>query len=46
MALLRGLVDRQRQTVLMVTHNPAHAEVADRLVVLRDGRVVEERARR
>jgi putative ABC transport system ATP-binding protein len=42
-SLLRGLVDRHQQTILMVTHNPAHAEVADRLVTLRDGRVLEER---
>jgi putative ABC transport system ATP-binding protein len=41
--LLRRLVDERQQTILMVTHNPAHAEAADRLVTLRDGRVLEER---
>lgn len=30
-------------TVVLVTHDPAVAKLADRLVVLRDGRVVEER---
>jgi putative ABC transport system ATP-binding protein len=43
MTLLRNLVDQNQQTILMVTHNPAHAEMADRLVVLRDGQVLEQR---
>jgi putative ABC transport system ATP-binding protein len=42
MTLLRGLADEQGQTILMVTHAARHAAVADRLVHLRDGRVVEE----
>jgi putative ABC transport system ATP-binding protein len=42
MTLLRGLVDRQGQTILMVTHSPRHAAVADRLILLRDGQVVQE----
>jgi putative ABC transport system ATP-binding protein len=42
MSLLRGLADQRRQTILMVTHNARHAALADRLVHLRDGRVVEE----
>ena len=41
-ALLRTLVDEQHHTVLMVTHNPAHAAVADRLIVLRDGQIEQE----
>jgi putative ABC transport system ATP-binding protein len=44
LALLRRLVDQQGQTILMVTHNPRHAALADRLVRLRDGRIVEEQA--
>ncbi len=44
MSLLRRLVDERRQTILMVTHNAAHAALADRLLLLRDGRIVEERA--
>jgi putative ABC transport system ATP-binding protein len=42
MGLLRRLVDEQGQTILMVTHSPRHAAMADRLIHLRDGRVVEE----
>lgn len=45
MSLLRHLVDERGQTILMVTHNAGHAALADRLVLLRDGRVVEERTR-
>jgi putative ABC transport system ATP-binding protein len=44
MALLRRLADEQGQTILMVTHAARHAAIADRLVHLRDGRVVEEQA--
>jgi len=42
MALLRGLADERGQTIVMVTHNAAHAALADRLVRLRDGLVVEQ----
>jgi putative ABC transport system ATP-binding protein len=41
MHLLRELVD-QGQTILMVTHNPAHAEMADRIVTFRDGSIVDD----
>jgi putative ABC transport system ATP-binding protein len=44
MHLLRQLVDERGQTILMVTHNPSHAALADRLIRFRDGRVVEEKA--
>ncbi len=40
--LLRKLVDERGQTILMVTHNARHAAMADRLLRLRDGRVVEQ----
>ena len=40
--LLRGAVDEFGQTVIMVTHDPAAAAHADRLITLRDGRVVHE----
>ena len=42
MALLRSLVDDQGQTIVMVTHDASHAALADRLLRLRDGRIVEE----
>jgi putative ABC transport system ATP-binding protein len=44
MALLRRLVDEQGQTVLMVTHAARHAALANRVVQLRDGRVVDDQA--
>ncbi len=42
MALLRGLADRDGHAVLMVTHDPRAAALADRIVWLGDGLVVEE----
>lgn len=42
MTILRNLVDHHRQTIVMVTHDARHAARADRLVRLRDGRIVEE----
>jgi putative ABC transport system ATP-binding protein len=41
-ALLRGLADEHRQTLLMVTHDASHASLADRIVTLQDGLVVKE----
>jgi putative ABC transport system ATP-binding protein len=40
--LLRDAVDRDGLTVLMVTHDPLAAAVSDRLVLLRDGRLVAD----
>ena len=42
--LLRQSVDDLGQSVVMVTHDPEAASYADRLVVLRDGRVVHDAA--
>ena len=42
MHLLRELVNNG-QTILMVTHNPAHAAMADRIVTLRDGQILHDR---
>jgi putative ABC transport system ATP-binding protein len=42
MAVLRGLADEHGQTTLMVTHDPRHAALANRVVRLRDGLVVDE----
>jgi putative ABC transport system ATP-binding protein len=39
--ILRGLNKRIGQTILMITHNPEAAAFADRVVKMRDGRVVE-----
>jgi putative ABC transport system ATP-binding protein len=41
--LLRRAVDDLGQTVIMVTHDQAAADTADRLVGLEDGRLVEDR---
>ncbi|GGN22188.1 ABC transporter ATP-binding protein [Streptomyces fuscichromogenes] len=39
LTLLRGMVDRDGQTIIMVTHDPVAAFHADRVVFLVDGRV-------
>ncbi|HYZ93582.1 MAG TPA: ABC transporter ATP-binding protein [Actinomycetota bacterium] len=41
MALLRRL-HKQRQTIVVVTHDPAVASFAQRVVFMRDGRLVDE----
>jgi putative ABC transport system ATP-binding protein len=43
LALLRHAADRDGVTVLMVTHDPAAAAWSDRLVLLRDGTVADDR---
>jgi putative ABC transport system ATP-binding protein len=40
LALLREVVDRDGHTVVMVTHDPAAAAHADRVILLADGRLV------
>ncbi|MDT0318904.1 ABC transporter ATP-binding protein [Streptomyces millisiae] len=42
LGLLRQLVDAEGQTVVMVTHDPAAAAFADRVLLLADGRLAEE----
>jgi putative ABC transport system ATP-binding protein len=42
--LLRQAVDQFDQTVIMVTHDPVAAAHADRLITLRDGRIVHDDA--
>ena len=44
LALLRRSVDEYGQTIVMVTHDDEAASHADRLIVLRDGLIVEDRA--
>jgi putative ABC transport system ATP-binding protein len=41
LALLRELVDRDGHTVVMVTHDPAAATYADRVILLADGQIVD-----
>ncbi|GIJ69663.1 ABC transporter ATP-binding protein [Virgisporangium ochraceum] len=42
LGLLRDAVDRLGVTVVMVTHDPTAAQVSDRLLLLRDGRLVAD----
>ncbi|MBV1850615.1 ABC transporter ATP-binding protein [Catellatospora tritici] len=42
LAALRQLVDSHGQSVVMVTHDPVAAATADRVLVLADGRLVDE----
>ncbi len=44
LALLRQAVDEFGQTVIMVTHDPVAAAHADRLITLRDGKLVQDAA--
>ncbi|GAA0551233.1 ABC transporter ATP-binding protein [Paractinoplanes ferrugineus] len=41
LALLRELVDERGQTVVMVTHDPVTAAVADHVLLLADGRLID-----
>lgn len=43
MRMLRQLCDRQGKTIIVVSHDPSVAAFADRIVNLRDGRIVEDR---
>jgi putative ABC transport system ATP-binding protein len=40
--LMRALVEEHGQTIVMVTHDPAAAAYTDRVVFLKDGRIVDE----
>ncbi|NUT33766.1 MAG: ABC transporter ATP-binding protein [Hamadaea sp.] len=42
LGLVREVVDRHGQTVIMVTHDPVAAAYADRVVFLKDGRIADE----
>jgi ABC-type lipoprotein export system ATPase subunit len=42
LALLRSVVDEAGQTLIMVTHDPNAASYADRVMVLADGRIVQD----
>jgi putative ABC transport system ATP-binding protein len=43
--LLRRAVDERQQTIVMVTHDPHAASMADRILFLADGLIVRDRAR-
>ena len=40
--ILRQLVDKEGQTIVLVTHDPKVAELADRIIYVVDGRVASE----
>jgi putative ABC transport system ATP-binding protein len=42
--ILRQVTDREGRTLVMVTHDPVAAAVADRVLFLADGRIVDEMA--
>ena len=44
LTFMRDAVDRLHQTIVMVTHDPAAAAYADRVLFLADGRIVDEMA--
>jgi len=44
--LLRGLTEKEGRAVILVTHDLHAASYGDRLITLRDGRIVDEVARR
>jgi putative ABC transport system ATP-binding protein/macrolide transport system ATP-binding/permease protein len=44
-ALLRTMVTRFRQTVLLVTHSVAAADAADYIWIMRDGRLITKTSR-
>lgn len=40
--ILKDLNEVEEQTIIMVTHNPEHLAYADRIIYMRDGRVIKE----
>ncbi|HWQ60274.1 MAG TPA: ABC transporter ATP-binding protein [Candidatus Fimivivens sp.] len=40
--ILKDLNEIDQQTIIMVTHNPEHLAYADRIIHMRDGRVIKE----
>jgi putative ABC transport system ATP-binding protein len=40
--MLRSSSRELNQTVLMITHNPEAAQIADRILTMRDGQIVRE----
>jgi len=46
MDLLKSLNEKQKKTIILVTHNPAFLSYAHRVVYLKDGRIMEVRVNR
>ena len=46
MDLLKSLNEKQKKTIILVTHNPAFLSYAHRVVYLKDGRIMEIRVNR
>lgn len=42
LAILKELNDNDKKTIIMVTHNPDHLIYADRVIRMKDGRVISE----
>jgi putative ABC transport system ATP-binding protein len=40
--MLRSSTQEFKQTVLMITHNPEAAAIGDRILHMRDGRLLDE----
>jgi putative ABC transport system ATP-binding protein len=45
MSVLRSLSKKEGKTLILVTHDPAIADTAHRILLLKDGKVIEERER-
>jgi len=43
MALIRNLNENQKKTVILVTHDPSHLNLADRVFYMKDGLIVKTR---
>ncbi len=43
MRMLRWLCSKQRKTVIVVTHDPVVASYSDRMLMLKDGHIIEDR---
>ena len=42
MKILKELNEIDQKTIVMVTHNPEHLQYADRVVHMKDGRIIKE----
>lgn len=40
LGLIQELSVKQKKTVILVTHNPAHLEIADRIFFMKDGKII------